>query len=323
MDKKRKLLMTLLVVLAVFIVNRYTGEIFNGIKNTYVAEFLSEFKCAAVAFLGAVILKKTWIYRRFDTALLKKSWTTGLFEVFFTLVSLFIFFTVYGQRITVTAKPTEILLFLLMMFCIGIYEETLFRGLLQNGFHEFFGEDTVGHVILAVVCAGLCFGALHLTNALRPGVSLSNAAIQALSACGGGIFTSAAEAAAKTGGKVIGVDSDQSPIINAYGENMTVTSALKSLRSTVYAVLDSIIIDNTWDQHVGKIENLGLVSGTDASLNFVGPPEDSTQWNEKFTLEEYHHLLERICNGEIAISDDLEKMPEVSVNLNVRQGTIK
>lgn len=188
MDKKRKLLMTLLVVLAVFIVNRYTGEIFNGIKNTYVAEFLSEFKCAAVAFLGAVILKKTWIYRRFDTALLKKSWTTGLFEVFFTLFSLFIFFTVYGQRITVTAKPTEILLFLLMMFCIGIYEETLFRGLLQNGFHEFFGEDTVGHVILAVVCAGLCFGALHLTNALRPGVSLSNAAIQALSACGGGIF---------------------------------------------------------------------------------------------------------------------------------------
>ena len=103
MDKKRKLLMTLLVVLAVFIVNRYTGEIFNGIKNTYVAEFLSEFKCAAVAFLGAVILKKTWIYRRFDTALLKKSWTTGLFEVFFTLFSLFIFFTVYGQRITVTS----------------------------------------------------------------------------------------------------------------------------------------------------------------------------------------------------------------------------
>ncbi len=33
MDKKRKLLMTLLVVLAVFIVNRYTGEIFNGIKT--------------------------------------------------------------------------------------------------------------------------------------------------------------------------------------------------------------------------------------------------------------------------------------------------
>ena len=167
---------------------------------------------------------------------------------------------------------------------------------------------------------GQFYGSTEITAAMDTWYSRGT---EVVFACGGGIFTSAAEAAAKTGGKVIGVDSDQSPIINAYGENMTVTSALKSLRSTVYAVLDSIIIDNTWDQHVGKIENLGLVSGTDASLNFVGLPEDSTQWNEKFTLEEYHHLLERICNGEIAISDDLEKMPEVSVNLNVRQGTIK
>ena len=167
---------------------------------------------------------------------------------------------------------------------------------------------------------GQFYGSTEITAAMDTWYSRGT---EVVFACGGGIFTSAAEAAAKTGGKVIGVDSDQSPIINAYGENMTVTSALKSLRSTVYAVLDSIIIDNTWDQHVGKIENLGLISGTDASLNFVGLPEDSTQWNEKFTLEEYHHLLERICNGEIAISDDLEKMPEVSVNLNVRQGTIK
>ena len=167
---------------------------------------------------------------------------------------------------------------------------------------------------------GQFYGSTEITAAMDTWYSRGT---EVVFACGGGIFTSAAEAAAKTGGKVIGVDSDQSPIINAYGENMTVTSALKSLRSTVYAVLDSIIINDTWDQHVGKIENLGLVSGDDAALNYVGLPEDSTQWNENFTLEDYHQLLKRICNGEIAISDDLEKMPEVSVNLNVRQGTIK
>ena len=33
-------------------------------------------------------------------------------------------------------------------------------------------------------------------------------------------FTSTAEAAAKTGGKIIGVDTDQSLIIDAYGEGM-------------------------------------------------------------------------------------------------------
>ena len=167
---------------------------------------------------------------------------------------------------------------------------------------------------------GQFYGSTEITAAMDTWYSRGT---EVVFACGGGIFTSAAEAAAKTGGKVIGVDSDQSPIIDAYGENMTVTSALKSLRSTVYAVLDSIIINDTWDQHVGKIENLGLVSGDDAALNYVGLPEDSTQWNENFTLEDYHQLLKRICNGEIEISDDLEKMPEVSVNLNVRQGTIK
>jgi hypothetical protein len=188
MDKKRNLLLTILVVVAVFVVNLLTANIFNGITNTYVVTFLVEVKCAALAVLGAVILKKLWIYRRFDTALLKKGWTAGLFDVIFPLISVLQYCVLQRQSIIITARPVEILIFVLAMFFVGIYEETLFRGLLQNGFHEFFGEDTVGHVILAVVCAGLCFGAFHLTNALKPGVSLSSAAIQALNACGAGIF---------------------------------------------------------------------------------------------------------------------------------------
>ena len=47
--------------------------------------------------------------------------------------------------------------------------------------------------------------------------------VEVVFACGGGIYTSAAEAAAKVDGKVIGVDSDQSGII---GEDITVTSAV-------------------------------------------------------------------------------------------------
>ncbi len=49
--------------------------------------------------------------------------------------------------------------------------------------------------------------------------------VQAVFACGGGIYSSAAEAAAKVNAKVIGVDVDQAGIIDAYGEGMTVTSA--------------------------------------------------------------------------------------------------
>ena len=141
-------------------------------------------------------------------------------------------------------------------------------------------------------------------------------------ACGGGIFTSAAEAASKVGGKMIGVDSDQSPIIDAYGEGMTVTSAMKGLGATVKAMLDSIIVTNTWEEHVGKIENLGLVSGTDMDVNYVGLPEDTTQWNENFTVDDYHELVRKIYDGEITIDNSTEKMPEVSVKVNERQGSI-
>ena len=53
-------------------------------------------------------------------------------------------------------------------------------------------------------------------------------------ACGGGIYSSAAEAAAKVGGKVIGVDVDQAAQIDGtYGAGMTVTSAMKGLAATV------------------------------------------------------------------------------------------
>ena len=142
-------------------------------------------------------------------------------------------------------------------------------------------------------------------------------------ACGGGIFTSAAEAAAKVGGKIIGVDSDQSPVIDAYGKGMTVTSAMKSLTATINTMLSSIIYDGTWKEHVGKVENLGLVSKDDMSLNYVGLPEDTTQWNDNFGKEDYKKLVADIFDGKIKVSNDTTEMPKTSVKLNVRQCTIK
>ena len=166
---------------------------------------------------------------------------------------------------------------------------------------------------------GQIYGSTEVTAAMDTWYSQGT---EIVFACGGGIFTSAAEAASKVGGKMIGVDSDQSPIIDAYGEGMTVTSAMKGLGATVKAMLDSIIVTNTWEEHVGKIENLGLVSGTDMDVNYVGLPEDTTQWNENFTVDDYHELVRKIYDGEITIDNSTEKMPEVSVKVNERQGSI-
>lgn len=166
---------------------------------------------------------------------------------------------------------------------------------------------------------GQFYGSTEITAAMDTWYSQGT---EIVFACGGGIFTSAAEAASKVDGKMIGVDSDQSPIIDAYGEGMTVTSAMKGLGATVKAMLNSIIVDDTWEEHVGKIENLGLISGTDMTVNYVGLPEDTTQWNDEFTVEDYHELVEKIYDGQIKIDNSIDKMPEVDVKVDERQGSI-
>lgn len=166
---------------------------------------------------------------------------------------------------------------------------------------------------------GQFYGSTEITAAMDTWYSQGT---EIVFACGGGIFTSAAEAASKVDGKMIGVDSDQSPIIDAYGEGMTVTSAMKGLGATVKAMLNSIIVDDTWEEHVGKIENLGLISGTDMTVNYVGLPEDTTQWNDEFTVEDYYELVEKIYDGQIKIDNSIDKMPEVEVKVDERQGSI-
>jgi basic membrane protein A len=140
-------------------------------------------------------------------------------------------------------------------------------------------------------------------------------------ACGGGIYTSAAEAAAKVGGKVIGVDSDQAPIIDEYGEGMTVTSALKGLDATVNMILDSIIVSDTWSEHVGQVESLGLVDAEDLSKNYVGLAP-STQWSDDFDEDAYKEMVKQMVNGDIVVSGAIDQMPDVSIQVNVREGTI-
>jgi len=121
-------------------------------------------------------------------------------------------------------------------------------------------------------------------------------------ACGGGIYTSAAEAAQKYNGKVIGVDVDQAAIIDGnYGEGMTVTSAMKGLAATVNTMLQ-VVVDGKFSEYGGKIDNLGLVSET-PSENYV-QIAGSTQFSDTFTEEDYAALVKAMLNGEITVSND-------------------
>ncbi len=142
-------------------------------------------------------------------------------------------------------------------------------------------------------------------------------------ACGGGIYISAAEAAAKVGGKVIGVDVDQAPTIDAYGEGMTVTSAMKGLAPTVKAILGELILKDNWAEYAGKINTLGLVSGTDVEANYVQIPYESTQWSDTFTKDDYAALVAAMFDGTITVSNDTETEPTVQSITVDYQGNIK
>ena len=139
-----------------------------------------------------------------------------------------------------------------------------------------------------------------------------SAGTEVVFACGGGIFTSAAEAAKKVGGKVIGVDTDQSGVIDGlYGEGMTITSAMKGLYPTTIDTLTDIIVNGNWDEYKGKIETLGLVSGDDASLNYVQIPK-TTQFGDKFTEADYAAIVKKMFEGTITVSNDIANQPATS-----------
>ena len=141
-------------------------------------------------------------------------------------------------------------------------------------------------------------------------------------ACGGGIYTSAVDAAKKVeGAKVIGVDVDQAAVIAAYaaGEGadaatvegykaLTVTSAMKGLYPATFDTLTDVIVNGNWEKYSGKIDTLGLVSADDPAANYVQIPMESTQWADgKFTQDDYKALVKAMFDGTLTVSNDITK----------------
>ena len=127
--------------------------------------------------------------------------------------------------------------------------------------------------------------------------------------CGGSIYTSVALAAKENNRYMIGVDSDQSPIIDRdYGEGICITSAMKGIKQTVIDKLEQLYHEQIWE---GGINYLGLVSSSEPEHNYVQLPIDTWRM-QNFTVDDYKHLLEEIMNGTKTVSDDITNYPVVS-----------
>ena len=121
-------------------------------------------------------------------------------------------------------------------------------------------------------------------------------------ACGGGIYTSAVEAANKYGAKVIGVDVDQ-----YYIDPCIVTSAMKGLQNVAEALLYEYLEGN-WDSVGGQVKNYSLEEG-----DFVGLPTAEASWRfNSFSLDDYAAIYAALQNGEVTVSNDTENAPAVT-----------
>jgi basic membrane protein A len=160
--------------------------------------------------------------------------------------------------------------------------------------------------------AGQFFGDANITAKMDGWYS---AGTEIVFAAGGGVYTSAIEAALNYDGKVIGVDVDQNYIgtdgveAGTYAYNPFVTSAMKGLQNVTETALAELQAGN-WATYAGKFLSFSLSEG-----DYVGLPTDAGSWNfSTFTVDEYLATKAAIMDGTIEIDNSSEAsvLPEVS-----------
>ena len=179
-----------------------------------------------------------------------------------------------------------------------------------QGVNAAAAETGTENVTLNYVYGGQFFGDADITAVMD--TWYQHDGVEVVFACGGGIYTSAVDAAKKADAKVIGVDVDQAGVIANYAETegMTITSAMKGLYPTTYDTLSDVILNDNWSKYAGQIATLGLVSADDPEANYVQiPMGDGTQWCDTFTQDDYKAMVKAMYDGELTVSNDITKSP--------------
>lgn len=146
-------------------------------RNTYFGtQFIGEMFWFICLIPVLIIFKNKYIFTQKKRGLIKSlliSWPV----IFYTLIVL------VKSAININFKvdnPMEILSLAILCFLIGLFEELLCRGWLQNEFIERFGNNRKG-VLYSIFVSGLIFGIMHISNALT-GQSLFETLIQVIAA---------------------------------------------------------------------------------------------------------------------------------------------
>ncbi len=119
-----------------------------------------------------------------------------------------------------------------------------------------------------------------------------NYGVKAIFSCGGPVGNSVMAAAEQSDSKVIGVDVDQSS-----ESDTVITSAAKGIKVSVY---DSISSYYNNEFKGGTTQIYG------AENNGIELPMETSRF-EKFNMEDYKNIYEKLANGSIEVDNDINK----------------
>ncbi len=165
-------------------------------------------------------------------------------------------------------------------------------------------QETGNAVEVNYFYGGQFYGDANITSRMEGWYSNGT---EVVFACGGGIYTSALEAAMKSNGYVIGVDVDQNYIgangvaDGTYSYNPFITSAMKGLSESVGSALSDIDAGE-WASIAGTNGNFGLEEG-----DYVGLPTAEDSWNFRtFTMDDYEAIKAKVASGEVEVDNSSE-----------------
>lgn len=177
--------MVLLTVFVMFLSSLVPVILTSSVTNyKYGIDFISEFFMAVVILLVMLAFKNHYVF----TEKREKFWKSLLIGAPMLAIALILF---VGNAMDVgkDANLFTVLNLILFTFTIGVAEEFMCRGWIQNEFIERFGKNRK-QVITSICLSGLVFGFLHLTNVFA-GQELFETLLQVLQTTAVGILLGA------------------------------------------------------------------------------------------------------------------------------------
>ncbi len=186
--KKKNIVLFFLKMLLIFILVNALMQFFANIIlpaiyfSKYSSDIIIESILSLLVIIVIVLSKNSYIFKEKRTKLFK-SLLLGLPMLFIAVLS---FLFSKNNIFNSSYEFFQLLGYIIFVLLIGVYEELLCRGWLQNEFIERFGKNKK-QVITSIVLSSFIFGAMHITNVFVS-QSFFQTSIQILQAMAAGIL---------------------------------------------------------------------------------------------------------------------------------------